>query len=54
MSFTDGVKNVPRLPNGGSDLIGVPPIITDPSPPFRMTINVLYKDHIIKEYLAVS
>ena len=21
------------------------PIITDPSPPFRMTINVLYKDH---------
>jgi len=25
MSFTDGVKNVPRLPNGGSDLIGVPP-----------------------------
>ena len=30
------------------------PIITDPSPPFRMTINVLYKDHIIKEYLACS
>ena len=25
MSFTDGVKNVPRLPNDGSDLIGVPP-----------------------------
>ena len=21
------------------------PIITDPSPPFRMTINVLYKNH---------
>ncbi len=31
------------------------PIITDPSPPFRMTINVLYKDHGVgrqKELLA--
>ena len=28
--------------------------VTDPSRLFRMTINVLYKDHIIKEYLACS
>lgn len=40
MSFTDGVKNVPRLPNGGSDLIGVLTTVIDPSPPFRMTLNI--------------
>ena len=28
--------------------------IADPSRSFRMTINVLYKDHIIKEYSACS
>ena len=26
----------------------------DPSHSFRMTFNVLYKDHIIKEYLACN
>ena len=54
MSFTDSVKNFPRLPNGGSDPIGFLTTIADPSRSFRMTINVLYKDHIIKEYLAIS
>ena len=41
MSFTDGVKNVPRLPNGGSDPIGFLTTIADPSRSFRMTFNVL-------------
>ena len=54
MSFTDSVKNFPRLPNGGSDPIGFLTTIADPSRSFRMTINVLYKDQIIKEYLAIS
>ena len=54
MSFTDGVKNVPRLPNGGSDPIGFLTTVTDPSRSFRMTLNVLCKDHIVKEYLAIS
>ncbi len=40
MSFTDGVKNFPRLPNGGSDPIGFLTTVIDPSPPFRMTFNV--------------
>ncbi len=55
MSFTDGVKNVPRLPNGGSDPIGFLTTIADPSRSFRMTINVLCKDHGVgrqKELLA--
>ena len=45
MSFTDSVKNFPRLPNGGSDPIGFLTTIADPSRSFRMTFNVLYKDH---------
>ena len=40
MSFTDGVKNFPRLPNGGSDPIGFLTTIADPSRSFRMTFNV--------------
>ena len=40
MSFTDGVKNVPRLPNGGSDPIGFLTTIADPSRSFRMTFNI--------------
>ena len=55
MSFTDGVKNFPRLPNGGSDPIGFLTTIADPSRSFRMTFNVLYKDHGVgrqKELLA--
>ena len=28
--------------------------VTDPSHSFRMTFNVLYKDHIVKEYLAIG
>ena len=40
MSFTDGVKNVPRLPNGGSDLTVFLITVTDPSHSFRMTFNV--------------
>ena len=40
MSFTDGVKNVPRLPNGGSDPIGFLTTIADPSRSFRMTLNI--------------
>ena len=55
MSFTDGVKNVPRLPNGGSDPIGFLTTVTDPSRSFRITFNVLCKDHGVgrqKELLA--
>ena len=40
MSFTDGVKNFPRLPNGGSDPIGFLTTIADPSRSFRMTLNI--------------
>ena len=40
MSFTDGVKNVPRLPNGGSDPIGFLTTGIDPSRLFRITINI--------------
>ena len=40
MSFTDGVKNVPRLPNGGSDPIGFLTTVIDPSRSFRITFNV--------------
>ena len=45
MSFTDGVKNFPRLPNNGGNLTGSLTTGIDPSHSFRMTINVLYKDH---------
>ena len=40
MSFTDGVKNFPKLPNGGSDPIGFLTTIADPPRSFRMTFNV--------------
>ena len=40
MSFTDGVKNVPRLPNGGGNLTGFLTTGIDPSHSFRMTFNV--------------
>ena len=55
MSFTDGVKNVPRLPNGGGNLTGFLTTGIDPSHSFRMTFNVLCKDHGVgrqKELLA--
>ena len=41
MSFTDSVKNVPRLPNGGGNLTGFLTTGIDPSRSFRMTFNVL-------------
>ena len=40
MSFTDGVKNVPRLPNGGGNLTGSLTTGIDPSHSFRMTLNI--------------
>ena len=55
MSFTDSVKNIPRLPNGGGNLTGFLTTVIDPSRSFRMTFNVLYKDHGVgrqKELLA--
>ena len=41
MSFTDSVKNVPRLPNGGGNLTGFLTTRIDPSRSVRMTFNVL-------------
>ena len=41
MSFTDGVKNFPRLPNGGGNLTGFLPTGTDSSLALRMTFNIL-------------
>ena len=40
MSFTDSVKNVPRLPNGGGNLTDLLTTGIDPSHSFRMTLNI--------------
>ena len=40
MSFTDSVKNIPRLPNGGGNLTGFLTTVIDPSRSFRITFNV--------------